>query len=89
MISNTIISSCTIFPPPEVVPWAGEQLDAVGPPKRSSGAPGLYIFVGLERTAIVEGEKYRDEVHLGIAALEAQPFSRVSGKVSDAQDAWS
>jgi hypothetical protein len=51
--------------------------------------PDSTYFSVLKRTAIVEGEKYRDEVHVGIAALEAQPFSRVNGKVSDAQDAWS
>src|ERR1700733_2362042 len=35
MTSKTIISSWTVFPPSDVVPWAGERLNAVSPPKRS------------------------------------------------------
>ena len=35
MTSNTTISSCTGLPPSVVVPWAGERVNAVNPPKRS------------------------------------------------------
>src|SRR3954454_21494621 len=35
MTSNTTISSCTCLPFSIAVPWAGERVNAVNPPKRS------------------------------------------------------
>jgi hypothetical protein len=75
MTSNTMISSCTVFPPSEVAPWGGRAAKC----RQSTEAfrqvlADRGILIGAERpaAAVVEGQKYLNEVHRRLPALEAQ-----------------